>query len=62
MCAFTRAGIVCLALLSGPALAAPPAAAPASPSPRIVVAFANEPHMTPGPAGTTGSQDRKSVV
>ncbi|HLQ08836.1 MAG TPA: S8 family serine peptidase [Steroidobacteraceae bacterium] len=55
MCAFTRAGIVCLALLSGPALAAPPAAAPASPSPRIVVAFANEPHMTPGPAGTTGS-------
>jgi subtilisin family serine protease len=55
MCAFTRAGIVCLALLSGPALAAPPAAAPASPPPRIVVAFANEPHMTPGPAGTTGS-------
>jgi len=55
MCAFTRAGIVCLALLSGPALAAPPAAARASPPPRIVVAFANEPHMTPGLAGTTGS-------
>jgi len=55
MCAFTRAGILCLALLGGPALAARPAAAPASPAPRIVVAFANEPHMTPGPAGTTGS-------
>ncbi|HUE49238.1 MAG TPA: S8 family serine peptidase [Steroidobacteraceae bacterium] len=55
MCAFTRAGIVCLALLGEPALAAPPTAAPASPPPRIVVAFANQPHMTPGPAGTTGS-------
>ncbi|TLZ22738.1 MAG: serine protease [Gammaproteobacteria bacterium] len=55
MRAFTRAGIVCLALLGGTARAAPPAAAPASPPPRIVVAFANEPHTTPAPAGTTGS-------
>jgi len=55
MCAFTRAGIVCLALLGGTARAAPPTAAPASPPPRIVVAFANEPHTTPGLAGTTGS-------
>jgi subtilisin family serine protease len=55
MCAFMRAGIVCLALLGGTALAAPPTAAPASLSPRIVVAFANQPHTTPGPAGTTGS-------
>src|SRR5205807_1060979 len=44
-----------LALLGGTARAAPPAAAPASPPPRIVVAFANEPHTTPAPAGTTGS-------
>jgi len=51
MFAFTRAAVVCLALLGGTALAAPPTAPP----PRIVVAFANEPHMTPGPAGTTGS-------
>jgi len=55
MCALTRAGVVCLALLGGTAHAAPPAAAPASPLARIVVAFANQPHMTPGPAGTTGS-------
>ena len=51
MFAFTRAAAVWLALLGGTALAAPPTAPP----PRIVVAFANEPHMTPGPAGTTGS-------
>ena len=55
MCAFTRAGAVCLALLSGTALAAPPTAPPPAQPPRIVVAFANEPHTTPGPAGTTGS-------
>jgi subtilisin family serine protease len=55
MCAFTRAGLVCFALLGGTALAAPPTEAPASQPPRIVVAFANEPHTTPGPAGTTGS-------
>src|SRR4029077_14549155 len=61
MCAFTRAGIVCLALLGEPALAAPPTAAPASPPPRIVVAFATQPHMTPGPAGTTGSHDGGEV-
>jgi subtilisin family serine protease len=55
MCPFTRLGAVCLALLGGTALAAPPAAPPPAQPPRIVVAFANEPHMTPGPAGTTGS-------
>src|SRR5947207_2700528 len=43
MCAFTRAGIVCLALLGGTARAAPPTAAPASPPPRSVVAVANAP-------------------
>jgi subtilisin family serine protease len=52
---FMRAGAVCLALLSGSALAAPPIAPPPAQPPRIVVAFANEPHTTPGPAGTTGS-------
>jgi len=55
MCPFTRAGAVCLALLSGSVLAAPPSAPPPAQPPRIVVAFANEPHTTPGPAGTTGS-------
>jgi subtilisin family serine protease len=55
MCPFTRLGAVCLALFGGTALAAPPAAPPPAQPPRIVVAFANEPHMTPGPAGTTGS-------
>jgi subtilisin family serine protease len=55
MCAFTRAAAVCLALVGGTALAAPPTAPPPLQPPRIVVAFANEPHMTPGPAGTTGS-------
>jgi subtilisin family serine protease len=55
MCAFTRASAVCLALLGGSALAAPPTAPPPAQPARIVVAFANEPHMTPGPAGTTGS-------
>ncbi|HEY0766591.1 MAG TPA: S8 family serine peptidase, partial [Steroidobacteraceae bacterium] len=52
---FKRAGAVALALLVGAALAAPPAAAPPVQPPRIVVAFANQPHTTPGPAGTTGS-------
>jgi hypothetical protein len=51
----TRVGAVCLALLGGTALAAPPVAPPPAQPPRIVVAFANEPQMTPGPAGTTGS-------
>ena len=55
MCPFTRAGAVCLALLSASVLAAPPSAPPPAQPPRIVVAFANEPHTTPGPAGTTGS-------
>ena len=55
MRSFTRVGAVCLALLGGTALAAPPAAPPPAQPPRIVVAFANEPHLTPGPAGTTGS-------
>jgi len=55
MCAFTRAGAVCFALLSATVLAAPPTAPSPAQPPRIVVAFANEPHTTPGPAGTTGS-------
>ena len=55
MCAFMRAGAVCFALLSGTVLGAPPVAPPPAQPPRIVVAFANEPHTTPGPAGTTGS-------
>jgi len=55
MCPFTRAGAVCLALLSASVFAAPPGASPPAQPPRIVVAFANEPHTTPGPAGTTGS-------
>jgi subtilisin family serine protease len=55
MCPFTRVGAVCLALLGGSALAAPPIAPPPAQPPRIVVAFANEPHMTPAPAGTTGT-------
>ena len=54
MCPFMRAGAVCLALLGGSALAAPPIAPPPAQPPRIVVAFANEPHTTPAPAGTTG--------
>jgi subtilisin family serine protease len=48
-----RAWAVCLALLGSSAWAGPPSA-PAT-APRIVVAFANEPHTTPAPAGTTGS-------
>src|SRR4029077_8367844 len=55
MCPFTRAGALCLALLSATVLAAPPSAPPPAQPPRIVVVFANEPHTPPGPAGTTGS-------
>ena len=56
MRAIVRAIVICLALVAGAARAAEPAAgAPAQP-PRIVVAFANEPHSAPGPAGTTGSR------
>lgn len=49
-----RAALVWLALLVGgpPLLAAPPTAA----LPRIVVGFANAPHLAPGPAGTTGNR------
>jgi subtilisin family serine protease len=50
----TRAA-VCLVMAAGPAFATRPAHATAPP-PRIVVAFANEPLATPGPAGTTGSR------
>jgi subtilisin family serine protease len=39
---------------SGVALAAPPASADTA-RPRIVVAFANQPHSPPAPAGATGS-------
>jgi len=42
-----------LALVAAAAGANEPAAA--GPLPRVVVAFANEPHSAPGPAGTTGS-------
>jgi subtilisin family serine protease len=52
MRAFARAAIASLAILAGSALAGPPAQAPL---PRIVVAFANQPHSAPGAAGTTGS-------
>jgi subtilisin family serine protease len=51
----TRAWAVCLALMGGIAFGAPPDAASAAQRPRIVVAFANEPHSNLGPAGTTGS-------
>jgi subtilisin family serine protease len=50
-----RALTLCLALGAGAAYAAPPAAAASAPLPRIVVAFANQPHSAPAPAGTTGS-------
>jgi subtilisin family serine protease len=56
-----RAAAAWLAILAGAALAAPPPPARAAPAPggasppRIVVAFANEPHSAPGPAGATGS-------
>ena len=54
-----RAAAACFVLLGGAALAAPlaaqPAPAPTAQGTRIVVAFANEPHTAPGPAGTTGS-------
>ena len=50
---FTRA-LLALLIAAGPALAAPPAETTALP--KIVVAFANEPLSSPGPAGTTGSR------
>jgi len=50
---FTRA-LLALLIAAGPALAAPPAETTALP--KIVVAFANEPLASPGPAGTTGSR------
>ena len=51
---FARA-LLALLVAAGPALAAPPVETTA-PLPKIVVAFANEPLTTPGPAGTTGSR------
>jgi subtilisin family serine protease len=45
---------VWLLMAAGPAFAAAPA--DGASLPRIVVAFANEPLATPGPAGTTGSR------
>lgn len=64
MLAPMRAVAACLALVGGAALAAPPVAPPGAPpsaaplaaAPRIVVAFANTPQTTLGPAGTTGSR------
>ena len=50
-----RAWALCLALLGGTAFAAPPAVPAAAAAPRIIVAFANEPHASPAPAGSTGS-------
>ncbi len=51
-----RALLACLAALTaGGALAAPPAPTPGA-LPRIVVAFANEQHAPPGPAGSSGSR------
>jgi subtilisin family serine protease len=55
MRALVRAVAVCVALMAAAARAAPPSDAPPVQPPRIVVAFANEPHTAPGPAGTTGS-------
>jgi subtilisin family serine protease len=55
MRALVRAVAVCGALVAPAARAAPPADAPPVQPLRIVVAFANEPHTAPGPAGTTGS-------
>ncbi|MGN6452408.1 MAG: S8 family serine peptidase [Steroidobacteraceae bacterium] len=51
---FTHA-LLALLIAAGPALAAPPAETAAA-LPKIVVAFANEPLTSPGPAGTTGSR------
>src|SRR5204862_16997 len=56
MRAIVRAIVICLALVAGAARAAEPAAGAPAQAPRIVVAFANEPHSAPGPAGTTGSR------
>jgi subtilisin family serine protease len=47
--------VLALLIAAGPALAAA-ADAGGAPLPKIVVAFANEPLASPGPAGTTGSR------
>ena len=39
-----------------PAWAAPPTTPDSAPLPRIVVGFANQPHVLPGPAASTGSR------
>jgi subtilisin family serine protease len=52
----TRAAALWLAFLGGAAVAAPAAAASPASAPRVVVAFANQPHSPPGPAGTTGNR------
>jgi subtilisin family serine protease len=51
----TRAAVAWLALCAAAAGATPPSADPAA-RPRVVVAFANQPHSTPAPAGATGSR------
>ena len=56
MHALARAAAAWLALLAGAALAAAPAAPASRPPPRIIVAFTNQPHTAPGPAGATGSR------
>ena len=50
-----RACLVLLAIVAGSSAFAGPAEPGSGTLPRIVVAFANEPHAAPGPAGTTGS-------
>ena len=49
------AALLGLLIAAGSALGAPPGET-AAPLPKIVVAFANEPLTSPGPAGTTGSR------
>jgi len=52
---FVRACLVLLAIVAGNTAFAEPPAPGSGALPRIVVAFANESHAAPGPAGTTGS-------
>jgi subtilisin family serine protease len=56
MHALARAAAAWLALVAGAALAAPPTVPVPRPPPRIIVAFTNQPHTAPGPAGATGSR------
>ena len=53
---FARAAAAWLAILPASITLAAPPATEAAPLPRIIVAFANQPHAAPGPAGATGSR------